>query len=242
MADGLDRQARGFCEEITGLLNRTICNGIPITPVKTPYGVALGYGLSKAQVRPQLFPTADERCWLRIGYVLTFDPSGQYLMVAESAFGIYADAEARLCLCRFDYERGKTGYPEAHLQVFGNSEVLTDWPTGTSHEHDDDCEDDCALSHNGRPVRELSRLHLPAGDRRYRPTLEDVIEFLVIEQLSNGRPGWRQAISDGRERWRKIQLRAAVHDNPEIAREALAEVHAATRPQRGKRGKRAGNA
>ena len=68
-------------------------------------------------------------------------------------------------LVPFDYERGKSGYPEAHLQVYGESAALAAW--------------------KGTPKsRQLARLHFPVRGRRYRPTLEDVVEFLIAKELA----------------------------------------------------------
>jgi hypothetical protein len=238
MASGLDRQAREFASQVSGLLNKTVCDGLRIACVELePDRASVAYGLTRGEFRPQSFPTRDSRCWLRVAYSLSLDDRGEHLTVTSSAFGVYADAEARRCLCRWDYERGKLGYPEAHLQVYGESDVLAQWPSADSRDHDDDCQPDCQLVHDGEPFRQMARLHLPAGDRRYRPTLEDVVEFLVTEQLASPRQGWRQAVDEGRGRWRRIQLSAAVRRDPDTARTALARVDAeamaSRRPRRG---------
>ncbi len=59
------------------------------------------------------------------------------------------------------------------------------------------------------------------GGRRFRPALEDVIEFLVDEQLVRPREGWLGALDRSRREFREIQLRAAVRRDPEVARQAL---------------------
>jgi hypothetical protein len=74
---------------------------------------------------------------------------------------------------------------------------------------------------------ELSRLHLPVGGRRYRPTLEDVIEFLVTEKLAEPRDGWRAVVDAQRCHWETIQLKAAVRRNPQAAAEVLREYRTA---------------
>lgn len=106
----------------------------------------------------------------------------------------------------FDYERNKRGYPEAHLQVYGQSAALAAWDAGPSGK------------------RGLERLHFPVGGRRYRPILEDVIEFLVTEQLADGREGWPDVIEAERREYRRIQLRAAIRRDPETARAAVADL------------------
>jgi hypothetical protein len=52
----------------------------------------------------------------------------------------------------------------------------------------------------------LDRLHFPVGGRRFRPILEDVIEFLIVERLARARDGWADVLSQERDRYYGIQL------------------------------------
>jgi hypothetical protein len=190
----LERQAREFAESVQNVLNATICTGIRIGVVSSADTklVSIGYGVTGICDTPALFPVSlgrkKPRCWLKVGYQLSLDTSGRFLTVAVSAFEVYAATGAQVPLCRFDYERGKSGgYPEAHIQVHGESGALAAW-TGVPN------------------TRELERLHLPMGGRRYRVTLEDVIEFLITEKLADtGGPHDRiitlAPVQAGRERF-----------------------------------------
>jgi hypothetical protein len=137
--------------------------------------------------------------------VLSLEETGRFLQVISSAFSVYAGPDGKSCLCHFDYERDKArGYPEAHLQVIGKSDALATWP--------------------GQPnTRELGRLHLPVGGRRYRPPIEDVVEFLVVEKLAEPRPEWREVLDRQRREWERIQLKAAIRRDPQAALEVLRE-------------------
>jgi hypothetical protein len=76
-----------------------------------------------------------------------------------------------------------------------------------------------------RPAVHLQRLHLPVGGRRFRPTLEDLIDFLIIEKLvTDCRPDWAEEVAAGRERFRRRQLMAVVRRDPESALESLCEA------------------
>jgi hypothetical protein len=172
-AADLQRLAREFGETVQRILNTTVCRDIRISAVVYEPGMVLvGYGLGKSSLRTARFPVLSRRCWLDVGYRLRLDDSGEYLAVDASAISIYAADDDKSCLCRFDYERGKREYPEAHLQVYGESGALASWA--------------------GIPrTRQLDRLHFPVGGRRYRPTLEDVVEFLITEGLALPRDdGW----------------------------------------------------
>jgi hypothetical protein len=214
---GTDRRlaalSRGFAESVQGVLNATICNNVRIgTFVSTdPSLVTIGYGVGKSSVDAARFPVASKpgkpQCWLKVGYCLYMDPSGDYLAVDKSSIAAYAADDDKMSLCHFDYERGKRGYPEAHLQIQGKSSALAAW--------------------SGKPRRELERLHFPTGGRRYRPALEDVIEFLIVEGLAGSKAGWRDVLNAQRENYWRIQLRAAIRRDPWTALAAVGDPQVA---------------
>lgn len=137
-------------------------------------------------------------------YELTHDPEGEHLAVARSTVGVSAHPAGHPELFRFDYERDKGGgYPEAHIQVTGESPDLA-----------------AALARRDRRVS-LGKLHFPVGGRRYRPSLEDVIEFLVVEGFVEPRPGWREVVERSRGQFQRLQLSAAVRRDPDAADRAL---------------------
>lgn len=72
--------------------------------------------------------------------------------------------------------------------------------------------------------RGLHMLHFPLGGARFRPCLEDLLEFVIREFGIDTVPGWEDVISVGRISWRHIQLVAAVRDDPDTARIALSEL------------------
>jgi hypothetical protein len=110
-------------------------------------------------------------------------------------------------LLHYDYERHKSdGYPEAHLQVCADPHG---WPElcQASRGHD----------------RPFERLHLPVGGRRYRPGLEDLVEFLITEEIAEGRPDAQKVIDESRGRFLEKQLRAAIRRRPDVALDVLRE-------------------
>ncbi|TPG12564.1 hypothetical protein EAH86_19865 [Pedococcus bigeumensis] len=134
-------------------------------------------------------------------FLLGPDAEDEYVQVQTSVFEVYADiADEGSSLLHVDYQRDKDDYPESHLQVYASSEH---WERAST--------------------RSLDRLHLPVGGRRFRPSLEDVLEFLLGEGLSTGRAGWETAIGEHRDAFRRTQLKAAVRRDPETARSALAD-------------------
>lgn len=81
----------------------------------------------------------------------------------------------------------------------------------------------------GMAVPRMSDLHFPVGGSRFRPCLEDILDMLVRELGVDHQPGWRDALADGRERWRRMQTAAVVRDAPGEAIDATARwPHKAT--------------
>lgn len=69
----------------------------------------------------------------------------------------------------------------------------------------------------------MSDLHFLVGGSRFRPGLEDILDMLVRE-LGVDHEEWREALVSGRERWRRMHIRAVVRDAPEEAIAALRQL------------------
>jgi hypothetical protein len=192
----LHGQARGFAQLLNNLPNGTITNGVRMRAVVVSTGqVSVGHAPTKSMVvNRQPFPLAvanrSPACFMGLSYTMTLDPEGQYLTVATSVCALYADAEGSDELLHYDYERNKHGgYPEAHLQVHAESTSLGAVMAKRGLDH------------------HMHKLHFPVGGRRYRPSLEDVIEFLIVERLvdarttncptTRSRPAWPVPVLEG---------------------------------------------
>jgi len=207
----LGAQARDFAQEVTTVLNATITDGVTFSAVvgRRSGTLVLGRGVTKANLDPQAVPLTLGRrapsAWLWVAFILGHDPEGAYLTVLKSGFALYADAERNRMMLHYDYEREPAhSYPPAHVQVQGDAGDLSA----------------LAKLRSGQR-KELKDFHLPVGGRRYRPTIEDVIEFIVAENLADSRPAWADAVRDSRSRWEDRQLRAAVRRNPNLALDQL---------------------
>ena len=208
-------EARDFAGRLTILLNNTITHGITLAAVE-PSVVGrrlflVACGISRRDRAPQIIPVTlgkkDPTVFFKAAYRLGSDDQGNFLTVEESNLGLFLDREATQLFAHWDYNRAPANnYPAAHLQVAGNSHVIAKI---------------CELARDRLqlqcPDRELRDAHFPVGGRRYRPTLEDVIEFLLTEQLVGGHPRADEEFSDSRANWETNQLRAAVRRNPRTA-------------------------
>lgn len=207
--------ATEFAIEVQDVLNATVCNGAVVGAVVSwdkdlaQKVVIVGTRLDGlvAQPVPLRLDSKKPGCWLDAQFRCDLDDRGRFLMVISSYFGIYAPDGTTL-LCHYDYERDKAGYPAAHLQVDGTCRAL-------------------GLLAGRRSADELRKLHFPVGGRRYRPTIEDMIEFVLMERFASGRRGWERVIADHRAVFEEKQLSAAVRRRPDIARAVLADLERA---------------
>jgi hypothetical protein len=212
----LDREARVFAAEVSELLNLTVTNGVRLSAVITHRNgtnVLVGKGLTKRNFVAEPIPlTINARQpvgYLQVAYTLAADPEETYLAVVKSHYGLYsADALAGMVV-HWDYDREPDhAYPAAHVQVNGECSQLTENSRSAGRECDH------------RPLRDL---HFPVGGRRFRPTLEDVVEFLVVEGIVDVRPDSLEVVKQHRALWEDRQLRAAVRRHPETAMRQLRE-------------------
>lgn len=162
-----------------------------------------------------LFVRGERLAGLDISVSCRLDAEGRYLAVEESRFKLYAILD-RTPILRFDYVRDMRTKPHSHIQVHGHRGAL-------SH----------LLSRAGHPTpHDMSSLHIPTGGSRFRPCLEDVVQFLITECRFDHLDGWQRNVDEGRERDRRKQVSAAVRAVPSEAIRVLTELGYDVIPQR----------
>lgn len=160
--------------------------------------------------RVRLFVAGKELATLDFTMYLDLDWSGAYLKNIRTDISVFSVLD-RQPLFHLDYRSDMRKAPRAHWQFHAERGSLTHLLT---------------LAHEHRPrvvqnPHTLSKLHFPVGGERFRPCLEDVIQFLIEEcGVDRGRH-WRKAVTAGRERWRRLQFRTTVRDLQEEAAEIL---------------------
>lgn len=206
----LEAEARSWAKRLSELLNGSITQGIRLSAVARSDGACtVGCGLTKTSLTPMVIrlttSQAKAHCFLFAVWTLALDDESGRLTVTKSKIALRADdGDAGDDI--FSYEYGTDPddeYPEAHLHVAGESPLL-----------DELCQQ------TGKSTR-LRDLHFPVGGRRFRPSLEDVVEMLVTEGFVKARDGWRDVVEASRQAFQEGQLRAAVRQDPETARAEL---------------------
>ncbi len=191
------------------LLNGTVTNGIRLSTMMDGHGRAvIGYKVNTANPRGAAIPLTRSRSpavlSLKVIHSLGLDDNNRFLTTIRSSYTLQA-ADDGTPIATYDYVREPpNSYPEAHLHIDGAAEGLQ-W----------------MLNSNGRAKDRPADLHLPVGGRRFRPSLEDLIEFCILEDLVTPRVDWQAALEASRDRFHIQQLNAAVRRSPDQAADVL---------------------
>lgn len=226
--DALLQRAEEFAESITGRLRSIF--GVDATF----RALVLGEGRAVVELWDDAQGDADHASDLqpvlltinkvpRIRLFLKFhccwDGQQSYLAIEESWVHVSINKRNEdPPLFRYEYVRApRAGIPSAHIHI---------------HAHRDEMSFLMMHADRGRPKRRkrkddvpaVKRMHFPVGGARFRPCIEDVCQMLIEEFGVDVADGHIAAIKEGREHWRRVQLRTAVRDSPEDAAEVLRDL------------------
>jgi len=220
----LKAQARAFSSTLARILNKTVTRGISLQVIldREQGGRVvgwLGYQVSRSNLVGQPIPLtvspAPPSSYLWIGQTLMVEEDTGHLVTRSAQVALCTDPDGEDQLFRYDYNREPSNdYPAAHLQVYGLNQPWLDF---------------CAARGYAKPTE---RLHFPVGGRRFRPSLEDIVEFLIVEKLVSFHDAWQEGLAEGRQRWDAVQVMAAVRARPADAAEQLRQLgYAVDAPQ-----------
>ena len=225
--DALVAEAQRFAADLTATVQAVVGGHVEAFGARALHRQGLDHVSVRQEPRTGIPLTVDGAPLLNLTaeYYCVWDSPGQYLAVDESAVKVYAGAKAAgEPLFRYEYLRAATGdVPGAHVQIHGHRDALTFVMTraGLGSPRGQRLAGRVA---QGAAVPQMSDLHFPVGGSRFRPSLEDVLDMLVRELGVDHEKGWREALAVGRERWRRMQIRAVVRDAPGEAVAALQQL------------------
>ena len=227
------REAEDFASRISNLLNSTVSSEVNLAATELPNGT---YWIS-TNLRPTradlvtFIPLVNGPYWenapalgLKIYYKLDLEPRQRRLSASKSGVAIYSLIEGRRPIIRWEYERAggiEPGFPSgksharqaAHVHVHGASSEIEHLVLNAD------------LSSHPKLSHQLDKFHIPVGGRRFRPSLEDLIEFFLNHGfVSKLHEGGQEILEKSRNEWLKQQLKAAVADDIHTARSALQEL------------------
>lgn len=215
----LTEQATSFAERMTRLVQSTCTDQAEIRAVhlelpidtfivgnripESPSPIREAIRTLRGERMPTGVPTVD----LAANWRFVASSTGEWLKTDWSRFALWVDGSP---FVRLEVDPNKGGHEvwlAAHIQVTAES-VLLGYLLGLQE----------------KKRRRLDSLHLPVGGFRYRPCLEDFIEFAIDEGLIPGKKEWKQVLDETREEYRMSQLRSLVQKYPDVARAALGEI------------------
>lgn len=210
--DDLDQRAATFAQEVQDTLFGVLPGDFQIVSIS--HGgryVVRPAGDEPAKQHIPLYVDGEKLATLGVQNYLGLDSSGAFLKTWRSKIAVHSTLD-RTPLVRqeFDAEISENA-PLAHWHVHADRGSLSHL-LGRAHAVRGDVV---------RKPHDMSSLHFPVGGERFRPCLEDVLEFLVREFGIDSKPGWDGAIKAGRARWRRMQLRSTVRDLQDEAAEVL---------------------
>jgi hypothetical protein len=207
----LEEASADFAQEMQATLDGVLPGERRI--VSTRHGSIDRYVVGPEDRYIPVHVAAERLADLRIAIHLELDRTGTYLKAVRSDMAVYSVLD-RTPLVRLEYRADMRTDPIAHWQMHAERGAFSHLLT-RANVH--------------RPARvakphDLSSVHLPVGGERFRPCLEDFLEFLVVDCGVDHQEGWADVACAGRERWRRRQLGAAVRDVQTEAARVLREL------------------
>lgn len=229
-------RAKIFAQKVEDLFESTVVHGEhPDLSVKKMEGRdPEAIVVATPRSRPiQLSVNSTPLLRLDLRYHLEISSEGDYVRIERSTFQVRGMIKRTGPFFRYDFETrpGSAAIPTAHLNVYGHRDDLLHamYVSNKSRSRPANKKD-----LDPKEPRGLHMLHFPIGGARFRPCLEDVLEFVIREFGIDTAPGWQEVINAGRAEWRRIQLASAVQDDPETAHRALAELEQPPHTDEGK--------
>lgn len=167
-------------------------------------------GASVREQRVPLFVGSEHLADFGVQIYLGLDSSGKYLKAWKSNLAVHSVLD-RTPLVRQEFDAQMTTSPMAHWHIHADREALSHL-LARAHEVRADVV---------RKPHDISSLHFPVGGERFRPCVEDFLEFLVRECGVDHQEQWEAALVEGRRQWRRRQFRSTVRDLQDEAADVL---------------------
>lgn len=212
----LAEHSAAFAEEIQGTLDSVLPGDRTIISRRfedTDRYLVAHNGETARERRMPLYVGGEHLADLGLALYLDLDRTGRYLKTVQSEVSVHSVLD-RTPLVRYEYRADMHTDPIAHWQVHAERGAMSHL-LGRAH---------ATNPAQVKKPHDMSSLHFPVGGERFRPCLEDVLQFLVVDCGVDSQQGWLDAVCDGRERWRRRQIGSAVRDVPAEAARILTEL------------------
>ncbi|MGJ0388769.1 hypothetical protein OD997_06220 [Microbacterium sp. CGR1] len=215
------RQAQDFAERIAHTIRSTLPGDPVIAALREPTGrvqitaveVDTNGNPTSVPTEMPLFIAKEKVARWRLSMSMQLDWTNKFLKTRASALALTSEYESAP-LARLEYLSTTHTAPVSHWQFHAERGAFSHLLARASSN---------SRYVTGRP-HSLSTLHFPVGGERYRPSIEDFIEFLIRECGVDPQPGWEAAVQEGREIWRRMQTRTVVRDLQAEAAQTLKDL------------------
>lgn len=210
--DDLHERAAAFAQEVQDTLSAVLPGGFQIVSISHGgrYVVRPAGDVPSKQHIP-LYVDGQLLATLGVQIYLGLDSSGKFLKVWRSKLAVHSTLDKTpLVRQEFDALISESA-PLAHWHVHADRGSLSHL-LGRAH---------AVRSDVVKKPHDMSSLHFPVGGERFRPCLEDVLEFLVREFGIDSQSGWSRVVREGRAKWRRMQFRSTVRDLQDEAADVL---------------------
>lgn len=217
MPESLRERSARFAGEIQATLNASLPDVTEMQSVASPSEseryLVTPAGSGAAAQRIPLRVGGEQLASMSVRIHLGMDSADTHLKTVRMDLAVLSLLD-RTPLVRLEYRADMYSAPSAHWQVHAERGAMSHL-LGRAHAVDP--------QRVPRP-HDFSSLHLPVGGERFRPCIEDFLQFAISQCGFDARQGWEQALRDGRETWRRRQIRTVVRDAPQEAAEMLREL------------------
>jgi hypothetical protein len=131
------------------------------------------------------------------------------LVVSASRYAVLL-ADERQPLVRFEFQEALTATPPSHWHLHAERGAFSSL-LARARDH----------GSGQRDAARLSSLHFPLGGPHFRPSLADVVEFVIVECGVDALPTWREAVHRFRNRRRREEAAATTRQFPAETAQAL---------------------
>ncbi len=214
-----------YADEFAGELNQLVKNVFPgtnpkfsalaldeegtrvsVTTRSELKNVPLILSIAKRRGIPKIHASIEFRChWSSERNFLSVDESYMDLKIADNPNPLF----------RYEFDKKiHDSLPTAHLHIHAHRDEIA-WLMiqGRSKRPK------ALIKQQKMPI--LSSIHFPLGGERFRPSIEDFFEFSINEFGLSTRSGAQKALENGRIKWKRKQLHAAIFDSQIEAANAL---------------------
>jgi hypothetical protein len=157
--------------------------------------IMLGTGAERGATA-LLYAGGEHVARLRVSVRYRWQAHHAALAVEESRFTLFLTTD-RQPLVRFEFQDALTNTPPSHWHLHAERGSFSALLSRTRDR-----------GAGRRDPARLSSLHFPLGDTHFRPSLADIVEFVVTECGVDALPHWERAVHEYRKHWRRDEAAA----------------------------------